>query len=317
MRKKKQSIKPSNRFGRQFGKAIGMMVVVLAVIVLLSVLFVPTEARTTPAVGTVEGTVLHSIQSAWEIAESENSGDTQTNALGVTERTKLIVDALIAANAATEAYISTYTLPSKWNGVRFRAIGIADGGTLTHQIYLGSLGGRTDCELTYAGQLAWVIGPQQSIYDQITFISGGTYIPKPGDVFTGADSGKTAVVVGFTLSGGAWADEDAAGTITYRSASGTFTSSELVSVVDYLGVTDPNVLVHAASDLIDFELADTLTATTKAWGIRSGTSSSWATVSPADNSTNAEAEIDIKGADYMVVVTTACSADGKLLIKGY
>lgn len=278
---------------------------------IILLLALPCYARTTPSVGSVDGTILHSIQSKWEIADEELSGDTQTNALTTTERTKKLVDALIAANAANEIHISLYTLPSKWNGIRLRAIGITDNGTRTDQIYLGSLGGNKDCELTYTGQLAWVLGPQQSIYDQITFTSGGTYEPKPENIVTGNASGETAIVVSTVLSGGAWADGDAAGTILYKSASGAFTSGETIKIVNKRGVTQSNVLTHAASDLIDFELADTLTVTSKAWG------SSWTVTSPADNATNAEAEIDIKGADLMVIVTTASSVDTKLLIKGY
>lgn len=280
------------------------------IILLVFLLIIPAHTNTTPAVNQVEGTILHSIQSSWEIADSETSAGTEASALAVTERTKLLVDAAITAASSGDDEISVYTLPSKWNGVRFRAIGTTDAGTITHQIYFGSLGGKADCELSHAGQLAWTIGTQTSIYDQITFTSGGTYEPKPDDTVTGNTSGKTAVVVSTSLSGGAWADGDAAGTITYRSADGAFTSGETVKITDYLGVTQADVLTHASSDLVDFELADTLTATAKAWG------SSWTSTSPADNS-NAEAEIDIKGADYMVILTSACSADGKLLIKGY
>jgi hypothetical protein len=200
-------------------------------------------------------------------------------------------------------------LPSKWSRVRFRAIGIADNNTVTHQIYLGSLGGRKDTELAYSGQLAWTIGLQQSIYDQITFTSGGTYEPKPEETVTGNSSGETAVVVSVLLSSGSWADGDAAGTITYKSASGTFTNSETISIVNPRGVTQANVLTHAASDLIDFELADGLAITAKT-GI-------WVTaVNPTDD-TNAEGEISVKGADYMVIVTTVATSDSKLLIKGY
>ena len=208
------------------------------ILLILLILAMPCYAGTTN-VGQIEGTILHSIQSPWVIAETENSGDTQTNALGTTERTKKIVDALIAANANEEIYISTYPLPSKWNGVRFRGIGITDGGTLTHQIYFGSLGGRADCELTHAGQLAWTIGPQQSIYDQITFTSGGTYVPQPGDTVTGNTNGETAVIVSISaLSGGTWAGGDAAGTITYRSASGIFSSGETVKITRGANIFD-------------------------------------------------------------------------------
>jgi len=289
------------------------------ILILLVLIALPCYARTVPAVGSVEGDILHTIQTAWEIADTTTSAGEEPNALAVTERTKLTVD---AAAEGGDAEISTFTLPSEWNGIRLRAIGITDGATVTHQIYFGSLGGDDDCELTHAGQLAWTIGTQQSIYDQITFVNGGcgaeedcnlassTFVPKPDLTVTGATSGETAVIVSISLSSGAWADGDAAGTVTYRSASGAFTSSELIKGDTSLGVTDPNIYVHAASDLVDFELADTVVVTAGAWG------SSWTSTSPANN-TVAEAEIDIKGADYMVIVTTTSTVDSKLLIKGY
>jgi hypothetical protein len=269
-------------------------------------------ATTITDVTRTEGTVLHSIQSEWEIADSTTSTGNEPNALLVTQRTKLLVDAIIAGGDPNDE-ISTYVLPAKWNAIRLRAIGITNDGSVTHDIYFGSLGNNADCELTYAGQLAWTIGTQTSIYDQITFTSGGPYEPQPGDVVTGNTSTETAVVVELsTLSGGTWAGGDAAGTITYKSASGAFTSTETVSITDRLNRSrSTDALTHAASDLIDFELADTLTATAKAWG------SSWTSTSPADN-TNAEAEIDTKGADFMVVATTGTlTADSKLLIKGF
>lgn len=289
-----------------------MKKLILLIILLMATPCYAGTKLTLTGVTDVKGSALHTMQSAWEVADSELSGDTQTDALGVTERTKKKVDALIAANASNEKFISTYVIPGMWNGIRLRAIGITDGGTRTDHIYFGTLGGREDCELTYAGQLAWIVGTQQSIYDQITFTSGGTYVPQPGETVTGVDSGETAVVYSAPiLSGGAWADGDAAGTITYTSATGAFTSGEKISIVSPLGVTQKDVLTHASSDLVDFELADIVVVTAAAWG------SSWSTTSPADNTTNAEVEIDIKGADYWVIVTSATSVDTKLLIKGY
>ncbi len=265
-------------------------------------------AENTTFVRQVEGAVLHTMQNAWQIVDTVTSAGDEPNSLGVTSRTKELAEALTGDNV-----ISTFSIPSKWNGVRFRCIGITDGATITHQIYLGTVGKSGDCELSHAGQLAWTIGPQQSIYDQITFVGGGTFEPKAGYLAKGNDSGETAVVVSVSaLTSGTWAGADAAGTITYRSATGTFTGSETVSIVHAdSSLSDPNAYTHAASDLIDFELADTLTITAGAWG------SSWAATSPADNATNAEAEIDIKGADFMVIATTTSSVDGKLLVKGY
>ena len=293
----------------------------IAWFLLLTLLFLtPCYGKSTTSVGKIEGTILHSIQSPWVIVESENSADTQTDALtGTTaEVTKLGLDIVIAANAAQEEYISTFNIPSKWNSLRFRAIGITDGHTLTHQIYLGTLGGEPDCSLVYAGQLLWTIGPHKSIYDQITFTSGGTVEPQPGDIVTGNTSGKTAVIVSITLATNTWAGADATGTVSYRSASGTFGSGgETVTLTRNAVLVSADAYTHAATVLVGFEYADTVTATTKAWGYSGATSSSWRTISPADNATLAETEIDAKGADYMVIVTTACESDGKLLIRGY
>lgn len=261
------------------------------------------------SVGHVEGTALHSIQSAWEIVDSTTSAGTEPTALAATERTKLLVDAAITAASSGDDEISVFRIPPKWNRIRLRALGITNNGTRVDEIYLGSLGGREDCELTYSGSLAWTVGLQTSIYDQITFTSGGTYVPKIGDKVTGNSSGETAVIVTISaLTGGAWADGDAAGTITYRSATGAFTNSETLTIKRANRILSSNAFTHAASDLIDFELADGLVITAKT-GI-------WVTaVNPADD-TNAEAEIEVKGADYLVIVTSATSADSKLLIKG-
>ena len=270
--------------------------------------------KSTTSVPTIEGDILHTIQSAWIIAESENSGDTQTDALAATERTRAIVDRLIAANANEEAQISVLPLPSKWNAMRFRGIGITDGGTLTHQIYLGTLGGDLDCSLTYAGQLAWTIGTQTSIYYQIAFTLGGAdgaaYVPQPGDTVTGNDSSETAVIVSIVETASTWSAGTAAGTITYRSSSGTFTNLETVSIKRANKVLASDALKHASSDLVAFELADAVTVTAGAW------LGDWDDTSPADD-TNAEAKLDVTGADYMVVVTSATSADSKLLVTGY
>lgn len=271
-------------------------------------------AASLTSVSQVDGNAVHTMQNAWLIADETTSAGTEPTALSVTERTRKLVDAAILAASSGDDEISVLAIPAKWNLIRFRAIGITNAGTITHQIYLGTLGGGLDCELSHAGQLAWTLGTQQSIYDQITFTLGGAdgaaYVPQPGDTVTGNSSGETAVIVSIVETASTWSAGTAAGTVLYRSASGTFTNSETMSIKRGNTVLASNAYAHAASDLIDFELADTLTVTAKAWG------STWSSVSPADN-TNAEAELDIKGADYMVVLTSATSVDGKLLIKGY
>ena len=273
-------------------------------------------AASLTSVSQVEGDALHTMQNAWLIVETENSGDTEANAWAVTERTRKISEALIVANAANETNISTFRIPPKWNGMRFRAAGTTNNGTATHLVYFGTLGGGLDCELTLAGTFDWVIGTQQAIYDQIAFTLGGAdgaaYVPQPGDTVTGNSSGKTAVIVSIAETASTWSAGTAAGTVTYRSATGTFTSAETVSIKRANTVLASNAYKHAASDLVDFELADTLVVTAAAWG------SAWSVISPGDTSeTVAEAEIDLKGSDYMSIITTATNADTKLLITGY
>lgn len=262
-----------------------------------------------------QGRALQTVQTAWQIADSTTSDGTEPTALSVSERTKLIVDALIAAGASGDDEISVFRIPPKWNGMAFKGIGItADTGTMTHQIYFGTLGTDTDCEISHSASLAWTMGKQDSTYHQIAFTSGGTYIPQKGDTVTGNTSGETAVVDSLSaLTSGTWAGGDAAGTITYRSKSGTFTNSETVTVTRGGVTLSTNALTHAASDLVDFEFADTLVLTaTKTWsaGI------TWKSASPADD-TDASAEIDVKGADIMIVLTSAANNDCKLLVKGY
>jgi len=286
----------------------------LMVILLASTSFAQRTGKSLTKVRVVDGNVVHTIQSGWVIAESENSADTQTDALGVTERTKKRLDTVIAANANEEEFISIFLIPPEWNVMRGRGVGITDGDQFTHQLYLGTLDEDLDCEFTYTAQFLWTVGTQSSIYDQIGFTLGGAgneTVPRVGDNVTGNTSGETATIVSISaLSSGAWADGDAAGTITYKSASGTFTGLETVTIARAGINLTTNGFTHANSDLIDFEMADTLTTTAKSWG---GTIT---TTSPVGN-TNAEFEVDVKGSNIAIVVTTATTSDSKLLLTGF
>jgi len=64
----------------------------------------------------------------------------------------------------------------------------------------------------------------------ISFTGGGTEQVEPGDTVTGATSGATGLVDSVSLSTGAWADGDAAGTITMRRVSGTFQNGENLNI---------------------------------------------------------------------------------------
>lgn len=61
----------------------------------------------------------------------------------------------------------------------------------------------------------------------MVFTSGGTDVPAVGDIITGATSSDTGVLAKITLSGGAWADGDAAGTLWLRKVSGEFQAENL------------------------------------------------------------------------------------------
>lgn len=285
------------------------------ILILLFLMFLSAHAapRTITATKEVNGNILHTIQSGWVVVDETTSTGDEPSALAAGERTKLLVEAAIAAASSGDGEISTFVIPANWNAIRFRSVGITDDDTQTYQIYLGTTGSQTsnaDCELAYVGQQVWTTGTQVSLYYQITFTAGGPYIPLPGDTFTGNTSGETAVVLGTpTAATGTYAAGSATGTIQYRSKSGTFTNSETVRS-DLISRGSNNVLTHAASDLVGFEIADAVVVTAKSWG------SSWTTTNPADD-TNAEAELDVKGADFLVVLASETSHDCKLLIKGY
>ncbi len=254
----------------------------------------------------------------WTIMETENSADTQATDLAVTERTYQLVKAAIVAASSGDDNIGIFDIPRGWNTIRFRAIGITDNGTFTNQIYLGTLGDgnkdkdstNADTDLTYAGQLAWVVGTQTSIYSQVAFTSGGTNEIVAGDILTGATSTETARVVSISaLTSGTWAGGDAAGTFTVRTQSGTF-QSENLNTTDADG-TNPflnNATIGA--DMTRFEVADAVTVTSSDWV------KSWGSKSTATNRTG-QAEIDVEGADILIIVSTVASADSKLLGKGY
>jgi len=61
----------------------------------------------------------------------------------------------------------------------------------------------------------------------IAYTSGGTYEIMPGDTIIGNTGGATGRVIAITLTSGAWADGDAAGTITFDGLTGTFQSETL------------------------------------------------------------------------------------------
>ncbi|KKL55224.1 hypothetical protein LCGC14_2257550 [marine sediment metagenome] len=296
-----------------------MKKLIVVFVLLITVFANSTETvhQSTKDNGRAEPGALYTERFNWTIVESENSGDTQATNLAVTERTYQLVKAAIAAASSGDDNIAVFDIPRGWNSIRLRAIGITDNGTYTTQIYLGTLGDgnkdgnstTADAELAYAGQLAWVVGTQSSIYSQIAYTSGGTRTIIPGDILTGATSGETAKVVSLTVTSGAFVDGDAAGTLTVRTQSGTF-QSENLNLTDRDG-TNPFLNVAAiGADMVRFEVADAVTITASDWV------KSWVSKSPGSERV-ASAEIDLEGADVMIVVSTTASADSKLIAKGF
>lgn len=258
---------------------------------------------------------VHTVRNVWEIIDSTLSGATATD-LAATERTYQLVKAAIAAAANNDDEISIFDIPRSWNKIRFRAIGITDNATVTYQIYFGTLGDGNrdidntveDCDLAYAGQLTFTIGQQSSIYSQVAFTSGGTRTPVVGETVVGATSGKTAVIISISVSSGAFADGDAAGTLLVRTQNGTF-QSENLNLTALNGDTLSDVMT-IGGDMSRFELADTIVPTTSDW------INPWGSRSPISDRV-AETDIDLSGADVVIAVPTTVTADCKLLVKAF
>ena len=288
-----------------------MKKILLLFLLIASPCFAQRNTKPLTGVRVIDGDVLHTIQSGWVIAEREFATDTQADALTTAERRKSTVEALIATAANNDDQISLFNIPAKWNAMRFRGVGNVDDGTTTHLIYLGTIGDGLDCSLTYAGQLAWTIGPQESMFWLQIFTSGGTYIPVPGDVVVGDTSGATATLHSFGAVGGTWAGSTATGSGSFIKKSGTFQSE--TAFIRHNGAKVGTASLTIVGDMAEYLFADTLVVTAGAWG------SPWTTTSPADDDLTAEAELDVKGADFMVVVTTVASAlnNSALLVTGY
>ncbi len=137
--------------------------VVLLILCIVSIAFARINYNpSSDAEGLSDGFALMSSQIAWQALDETASGSTASD-LGVAERTYVTVLAAIATGTSNDDEISYSRIPPTWNAVKFRCIGATEGGVITYQIYLGTLGGGTDCELVKAGQLAFVIGQQASI----------------------------------------------------------------------------------------------------------------------------------------------------------
>lgn len=91
-----------------------------------------------------------------------------------------------------------------------------------------------------------------------TFTSGGTYQVVVGNTVTGATSGATGKVVGVTLTSGSWAAGNAAGTLRFKSTTGTFVAENLNvgANLNVATIASGGVTTIAAKDISGGNLVD-------------------------------------------------------------
>lgn len=99
----------------------------------------------------------------WNTTASFLSAGDEATALGTAERTYKTVAAAIAAAQNGDEKIVIYPIPYGTNGLRFRAMGITNDGTVSIDIWTGTFDGDTeDCELSLRGILTFTVGEQAS-----------------------------------------------------------------------------------------------------------------------------------------------------------
>lgn len=91
---------------------------------------------------------------------------------------------------------------------------------------IGTLLADTVCEQIYADIVEAVLGNSWTL----GFDSGGPYKPAVGMTVEGETGGATGYIAGVSVSSGAWADEDAAGTFTMRRVKGDFQNNEQLNI---------------------------------------------------------------------------------------
>ena len=298
-------------------KLLAVIFLIVCVVIYANTQIIPIDLEGSR----VDPGAVHTPRIRWAVIDETTSTGTEPTDLAVTERTYQLVKAAIDTADSGDDEISVFDVPRSWNGIRVRAVSITDAGSVVYGIYAGTLGDGNkdsdstgaDCDLAYVGTFTFTTGTQLSIYHQITFTSGGVLTPQAGDVATGNSSAETAVVVSTTISSGTFAAGTAAGTVQYTTKSGTFTNSETITLTRLGNVVSADAYTHAASDLVGFELADTLVVTQSDWTV--DMAATGAVRSPTGNRV-AEARFDLLGADVLVLVPTTASVDCKLLVRG-
>jgi hypothetical protein len=150
------------------------LLIIVSLLVIVGLCFAADLTRVAPIDkgGTrVDPGAVHTTHSVWTVIDTTSSTGTEPTDLAVTERTYQTVKTAQGTGASGDDEISIYDIPKGWNAVRFRAQGITNDGDYVVEIYLGTLGDgkrdrdstTADCELAYAGKLAWVVGTQASV----------------------------------------------------------------------------------------------------------------------------------------------------------
>lgn len=141
---------------------IGLLIFIVAVsIYAASTSTMVKSIKTVEKNYSIQQVTLLTNQLDWETLDTTTMAGNEPNDLGATERTYAQV---IADSNTGAAEITVVTIPSTWNGVKFRCMGATDTNTVTYQVYVGTLMDYdTDCDLAFAGQLAWTIGGQTSL----------------------------------------------------------------------------------------------------------------------------------------------------------
>ncbi|KKM92277.1 hypothetical protein LCGC14_1220080 [marine sediment metagenome] len=160
---------------------------------------------------TLQATFLKTMGDRWVVIDSTTSSGIEPNDLTETERTYQAVKTAIAAAQSGDGEISIFDVPRTWNAVKFRSIGLTADCSVKYEIYLGTLGRNNrdadsttaDCELAYAGQLAFTIGTQAStttgyeLADAVT-ITSSDWVPSWGSKTPG---GNRVAEAGLDLGG--------------------------------------------------------------------------------------------------------------------
>jgi hypothetical protein len=129
-------------------------------------------------------------------------------------------DDAISLNAAADIYRADITTV---NGARpIRGIWIYKG---VRYAFVDNAGG-TACEMFKSTSSGW---SAVALGRELSFTSGGTYVPAEGDTITGETSGATAVLTRIPLESGTYAAGTAAGRYIFASQTGTF-QAETVKV---------------------------------------------------------------------------------------